>query len=99
VLAAAARTRDPLVMVQTSKESWSKAVLIGGPKQYPGKHGSTVTWISSSPAMPPPSQATRDPDRLRRYLEALAINSAGIVQDKTLYDAAGINQKAADAYE
>jgi hypothetical protein len=38
-------------------------------------------------------EGIRDPDRLRRYLEALAINSAGIVEDKTLYDAARINQK------
>jgi predicted AAA+ superfamily ATPase len=47
----------------------------------------------------PTLAGSRDPDRLRRYLEALAINSAGIVEDKTLYDAAGINQKTADAYE
>ena len=47
----------------------------------------------------PTIAGSRDPDRLRRYLEALAINSAGIVEDKTLYDAAGINQKTADAYE
>jgi predicted AAA+ superfamily ATPase len=47
----------------------------------------------------PTIAGSRDPDRLRRYLEALALNSAGIVEDKTLYDAAGINQKTADAYE
>jgi hypothetical protein len=41
----------------------------------------------------PTLAGSRDPDRLRRYLEALAINSAGIVEDKTLYDAARINQK------
>jgi len=41
----------------------------------------------------------RDPIRLRRYFEALALNTAGVVDDKKLYDAAGINAKTAAAYE
>jgi predicted AAA+ superfamily ATPase len=41
----------------------------------------------------------RDPARIRRYLEAYALNSAGLVEDKTLYDAAGINRRTALAYE
>ncbi len=41
----------------------------------------------------------RDPARLRRYFEAYAVNSAGIVEDKTLYDAAGIDRRTALAYE
>jgi predicted AAA+ superfamily ATPase len=41
----------------------------------------------------------RDPARLRRYLEALALNTAGVVDDKSIYDAAGINRKTAVAYE
>lgn len=41
----------------------------------------------------------RDPERLRRYFEALALNTAGVVDDKTLYEAAGINRKTAIAYE
>lgn len=41
----------------------------------------------------------RDPARLRRYLEAYALNSAGLVADKTLYDAAGIDRRTALAYE
>jgi len=41
----------------------------------------------------------RDPARLRRYVEAYAINTAGVVADKSLYDAAGINRKTALAYE
>lgn len=41
----------------------------------------------------------RDPARLRRYFEAYALNSAGLVEDKTLYDAAGINRRTALAYE
>lgn len=41
----------------------------------------------------------RDPARLRRYLEAYAINTAGIVHERTLFEAAGINRKTAQAYE
>lgn len=41
----------------------------------------------------------RDPIRLRRYFEALMLNTAGVVESKTLYDAAGINRKTAVAYE
>lgn len=40
-----------------------------------------------------------DPLRLRRYFEAYALNSAGVVEDRTLYDSAGINRKTALAYE
>lgn len=41
----------------------------------------------------------RDPLRLRRYLEAVALNSAGIVDDVTLYGSAGINKATARAYD
>jgi predicted AAA+ superfamily ATPase len=41
----------------------------------------------------------RDPVRLRRYFEAYALNSAGVVDDKTLYDAAAVDRKTALAYE
>ncbi len=41
----------------------------------------------------------RDPVRLRRYLEAFALNTAGTVEDQTLFEAAGINRKTALAYE
>jgi predicted AAA+ superfamily ATPase len=41
----------------------------------------------------------RDPVRLRRYLEAYALNTAGIVDERTLFDAAGINRRTAQAYE
>jgi uncharacterized protein len=41
----------------------------------------------------------RDPARLRRYFEAYALNSAGIVEEETLLEAAGINRKTANAYE
>jgi predicted AAA+ superfamily ATPase len=42
---------------------------------------------------------TRDPERLRRYFEALALNTAGVVAGKTLYEVAGVNAKTADAYD
>lgn len=41
----------------------------------------------------------RDPKRLRRYLQAWALNTAGVAEHKTLYDAAGINRKTALAYD
>ena len=41
----------------------------------------------------------RDPESMRRYFEALAVNTAGIVADKTLYDAAGISRSTAVKYE
>lgn len=42
---------------------------------------------------------TRDPERLRRYFEVLALNTAGIAAGKTLYEAAGLDRKTALAYE
>ncbi|MGH8995964.1 MAG: ATP-binding protein [Acidimicrobiales bacterium] len=41
----------------------------------------------------------RDPVLLRRYFETLCVNTAGIVDDKTIYDAAGISRMTAGAYE
>ena len=41
----------------------------------------------------------RDAQRLRRYFEAYALNSAGIADEKTIYDAAGVNRLTAAAYE
>ena len=37
----------------------------------------------------------RDPDRLRRYMTALALNSAAVVDDATLWEAARINKASA----
>lgn len=42
---------------------------------------------------------SRDPDRLRGYLVAFAANTARVVDDKTLWEAAGINRRTAIAYE
>jgi uncharacterized protein len=41
----------------------------------------------------------RDPVRLRGYLEALALSTAGLPTDTTLYQAAGIDKRTADAYD
>ena len=41
----------------------------------------------------------RDPARLRRYFQALALSTAGLPEHKTLYDAASINRKTAVAYD
>lgn len=41
----------------------------------------------------------RDVVRLRRYFEALALSSAGLAEHKTIYDAASLDRKTADAYE
>lgn len=41
----------------------------------------------------------RDPLRLRRYLAAYALNSAGVVDDSTIYTASGITKNTARAYD
>lgn len=42
---------------------------------------------------------SRDPERLRRFLSAQALNSAGTVSEQTLLEATGLNRKTAHAYE
>jgi hypothetical protein len=46
-----------------------------------------------------PRTRRRDAVRLHRYFEAYALNSAGLVEHKTLYDAARINRLTAVAYD
>ncbi len=41
----------------------------------------------------------RDPILLRRYLQAIAVNTAGVVEHKTLFDAAGPTRVTAAAYD
>jgi hypothetical protein len=41
----------------------------------------------------------RDPLRLSRYLEAYALNSAGITEAKTIFEAAGVDRGTALSYE
>lgn len=42
---------------------------------------------------------SRDPRRLARFVEAYALNTAGVVSDATIYGAAGVDRRTADAYE
>lgn len=42
---------------------------------------------------------SRDPQRLLRYMEALAANSAGMATDTTLATAAGVDRRTAAVYE
>ncbi len=43
-------------------------------------------------------EAGRDPQRLRRYLEAIVLHTAGIVDDVTLFNAAKVNKTTSRAY-
>lgn len=43
--------------------------------------------------------AVRDPARLRRYVEALALSTAGTPADTTLFSAAGVDHRTAANYE
>jgi len=47
----------------------------------------------------PELERGRDPDRLRRYFEALTLNTAGFVEQTTLAEAAGVDKRTATAYE
>lgn len=46
-----------------------------------------------------PRTRRRDAHRLRRYLEALALNSAGVAEQRTIFEAAGITRVTASAYD
>jgi len=46
-----------------------------------------------------PTTRRRDSQRLRRYFEAYALNSAGLADHKKIYDAAQVNKMTAVAYE
>ncbi|MCC6222033.1 MAG: ATP-binding protein [Thermoleophilia bacterium] len=46
-----------------------------------------------------PVTKRRDPHRLRNYFEAYALNSAGVADHKTLYDAAGVTKATGSSYE
>lgn len=52
-----------------------------------------VGQLEESPTRP------RDSVRLRRYLEAYASSSAGVVDHRTIYEAAGVSKATAAAYE
>ncbi len=44
-------------------------------------------------------QAPREPEKLRRYFEAIALNTAGMPSGKSLYEAAGVNARTAASYD
>jgi predicted AAA+ superfamily ATPase len=46
-----------------------------------------------------PRTRRRDALRLRRYFEAYGLNSAGVCDHKTIYEAAQVTKKTAEAYE
>lgn len=46
-----------------------------------------------------PTTKRRDTERLRRYFESYALNSAGVADHKTIFDAAGVSKVTATAYE
>lgn len=58
-----------------------------------------VKHLVTRDALMAPDGRGRDPERLERYLRAYALNTAGVVNDSTLYEAAGINKNTASAYE
>ncbi len=41
----------------------------------------------------------RDPAKLRRYVDAAAVNAAGFVSEQTILDATGLDRRTAGAYE
>jgi uncharacterized protein len=43
--------------------------------------------------------AHRDPQLLRRYVESYALNTAGVIDHRAIYQAAGIAKNTGDAYE
>jgi predicted AAA+ superfamily ATPase len=47
----------------------------------------------------PRAEPGRDPTLLRRYFETYALNTAGTVANSTIYEAAGVNARTAEAYE
>lgn len=44
-------------------------------------------------------RAATSTQKLGRYLSAVAVNAAGVVSEQTLFEAAGVNRKSAQAYE
>lgn len=58
-----------------------------------------IKHLVSHDAPTAPDGKGRDPERLERYFHAYALNTAGVVNDNTLYEAAGINKNTASAYE
>lgn len=98
---------EPLVPAtpSTNLRDYIEFALQGGfPETLPLSEPGRRRWIDSYVHQlltrdAPIVDRGRDPARLRRYLEAYALNSAGLVDDRTLYDTAGIDRRTALAYE
>lgn len=100
----AGRTPPNVRTIETLSEYVNRALRSGFPEpaltlDAQGRAqwlGSYVDQLVTRDAMT--IDAGRDPIRLRRYLEAIALNTAGVVDDTTLYEAARINKDTARAY-
>ncbi len=62
------------------------------------------SWLSSYAEQiilrdAPFTSQDRDPQRLRSYLQAIAVNTASVVEHKKLYDSAGITRTTAVSYD
>lgn len=81
-----------------------EVALHGGFPQLVGRDDRFRTrWLSSyvEQVVTRDAQAVeqgRDPERLRRYLQAYAAQTGNVVAHKVIYDAAGIDKKTATAY-
>lgn len=65
-----------------------------------GRHRALASYVDQLVTRDAPAVSPgRDPQRLRAYLTALALNSAGVVDDVTLWRAAGISKDTARAYD
>lgn len=65
----------------------------------PGREAWLDSYLDALLTRDAPMLEERDPVRLRRFFEALSLNTAGLAEAKSLYDAAGIDRRTALAYE
>jgi len=76
---------------------WPEALRVSGERARDRWLTSYVDHLVTREA--PSLGVARDPLRMRRYLQAIAANTAGVPNHKLLYDAAGIGRPAAAAYD
>lgn len=67
--------------------------------QDEARHAWLESYVDQIVGRDAPAVESRDPTRLRRYLQALALNTAGVPQEQTLAGAAGIDRRTAGAYD
>lgn len=79
------------------------ALRSGFPDAASASDAGRQRWLASYVEQVVAQDATelshRDPDLLRRYLEAYALNSAGLATDRTIHEAAGISKRSGETYE